>query len=455
MTIRDRVFPTVRNVRHFSIGLAAIVVSAAYAQAPPADLVTLFLKATEFDPTFQSARSERQLTVEALRESKSGALPTISANVVESQVAQNIKSSETPLWTVGRSDYFTQDLAISLTQPVFRSTAFHRIPEARAGVRRGDAELAAAEQDLILRVSEAVFNFLAFRDDVAFTTAEREAIGRQLDETEQKLGSGLARLTDVHEARGRFAVSQAAEIDAKDRLEDARQALAEITGEAPSELKVLSQGLPVVRPESQDVETWLQTALFQNPKILAATAAVDMAREELKAQRGAYKPSLDFVASYSDNDAGGTVYGGGNNIANRQLALRLAVPIYDGGRTPSQVASAALRQNIAAQALERETRSAERQTRTAFQGVMSGVARVEALAVSVLANEATVVGKEEGWRAGLNTGLAVLDARKDLYSAKRDHARARYLYLLSALKLKQAAGSLSLRDLQEINAYLQ
>jgi outer membrane protein len=161
------------------------------------------------------------------------------------------------------------------------------------------------------------------------------------------------------------------------------------------------------------------------------------------------------VASYSDNDAGGTVYGGGNNIANRQLALRLAVPIYDGGRTPSQVASAALRQNIAAQALERETRSAERQTRTAFQGVMSGVARVEALAVSVLANEATVEGKEEGWRAGLNTGLAVLDARKDLYSAKRDHARARYLYLLSALKLKQAAGSLSLRDLQEINAYLQ
>jgi outer membrane protein len=338
---------------------------------------------------------------------------------------------------------------------VFRPTAFYRIPEARAGVRRGDAEFAAAEQDLMLRVSEAVFNFLAFRDDVAFTSAEREAIGRQLDETEQKLGSGLARLTDVHEARGRFAVAQAAEIDARDRLEDARQALAEITGEAPSDLKVLSAGLPVVRPESQDVQTWLQTALFQNPKILAATAAVDMAREELKVQRGAYKPSLDFVASYSDNDAGGTVYGGGNNIANRQLALRLAVPIYDGGRTPSQVASAALRQNIAAQALERETRSAERQTRTAFQGVMSGVARVEALAVSVLANEATVEGKEEGWRAGLNTGLAVLDARKDLYSAKRDHARARYLYLLSALKLKQAAGSLSLRDLQEINAYLQ
>ena len=65
------------------------------------------------------------------------------------------------------------------------------------------------------------------------------------------------------------------------------------------------------------------------------------------------------------------------------------------------------------------------------------------------------MGKDEGWRAGLNTGLAVLDARKDLYSAKRDHALARYLYVLNSLKLKKAAGSLSLRDLQGINAYLE
>lgn len=442
-------------LRAISIGLTALGFATASAEGSATDLVTLYLKATEFDPAYQAARSERQLTVEALREARSGALPTISANAVESYVKQDIKSSESPLWTVGKSDYFSEDLSISLTQPLFHATAFYRIPEARAGVRRGDAEFAAAEQELMYRVAEAVFNFLASRDDVAFTTAEREAIGRQLDETEQKLGSGLARLTDVHEARGRFAVAQAAEIDARDRLEDARQAVAEITGEAPADIKSLSAGLPVVNPESQDAQSWLQTALFQNPKILAATAAVDMARDELKAQRGAYKPSLDFVASYSDANAGGSVYGGGNNIANSQFALRLAVPIYDGGKTPSLVASAALRQNIAAQALERETRSVERQTRTAFQGVISGVARVEALAVSVLANEATVMGKDEGWRAGLNTGLAVLDARKDLYSAKRDHALARYLYVLNSLKLKKAAGSLSLRDLQGINAYLE
>jgi outer membrane protein len=135
------------------------------------------------------------------------------------------------------------------------------------------------------------------------------------------------------------------------------------------------------------------------------------------------------VASYTDNNTGGTVFGGGNNIADRELALRLAIPIYDGGRTSAQVATAALRQSIAEQELEREKRSVDRRTRTAFQGVVSGVARVEALAVSVLANEAAVAGKDEGWRAGLNTGLAVLDARRDLFFAQRNYSRARYLYV--------------------------
>jgi outer membrane protein len=449
-----------RIVWNVSIALAAIALSAIAPCAvtddrQAADLITLYLKATEFDPAFQTARAERQISLESLKESRSGVLPTITANGAESKTSQNIKTSESPLFTVGQTEYFTTDFSISLTQPVYRSTAFSRIPEAQAGVRRGVAEFVAAEQDLMYRVTEAVFGFLGARDDVAFATAEREAIGRQLDETEQKLGSGLARLTEVHEARGRFGVAEAAEIDARDRLEDARQVLAEITGQAPSEVKTLSEGLPVVPPESPDVSTWLQTALFQNPRIVAATAALDMAREEVKAQRGAYKPTLDFVASYNNNIAGGTVYGGGNHIANGELAFRLAVPIYDGGRTPSLVATAALQQNIAAQALERETRGVERQAHTAFQGVVSGVARVDALAVSVLANEAAVVGKEEGWRAGLNTGMAVLDARKDLFMAKRDHARARYMYVLNKLKLKQAAGSLSIRDLEEINAYFQ
>ena len=435
--------------------LAVLVCCAATPQPLPDDLITLYLRAVEVDPTFQSARAERQIADEALRESQAGVRPLISANASGTKTYQDIRKSDTLLYRVGKSDFYTRNFSISVTQPLFHSDVFHRIPEARAGVRRGEGELAAAEQDLVFRVAEAFFNFLAARDDLAFATAEREAIWRQLEETEQKLGSGLAKITDVHEARGRFTVAQAAEIDARDRLEEGRQAIAEITGEAPYDLKVLSEGLPLIRPDSPEVGVWLQTALFQNPKIVALTAAVDAAREDSRVQKGAYRPTLDLVASYNNNDAGGTVFGGGNQIANKEIALRLGIPIYDGGRASALVGAAAVRQNIAEQALEREKRSVDRQTRAAFQGVVSGVARVEALAAAAFSHEAAVVAKDEGWRAGLNTGLAVLDARRDLFLAERDHARARYLYVLNSLKLKQAAGILSVSDLEEINAYLQ
>ncbi len=437
------------------VGLGVLLCGAAPPRAPAADLVTLYLRGVEFDPTFQAARAERELADEALRESRAGVRPLLSLNASDAKVFQNIRSSETPLFTPGRTDFFVQDFSISLTQPLFRSDALHRIPGARAGVKRGEAELAAAEQDLMFRVAEAVFNYLAAQDDVELSTAEREAIRRQFEETEQKLGSGLATITDVHEAKGRLAVAQAEEIDARDRLEEGRQAIAEITGDTPHEVKILSAGLPLVQPDSPEVDAWLQRALFQNPRVLALTAALDVSREETKVQRGGYLPTLDFVASYDNNDAGGSIYGGGNEIANQQYALRLAIPLYDGGRTAALVGAATLRQAIAEQALEREKRSVDRQTRAAFQGVVSGVARVEALASSVFSREAAVVAKEEGWRAGLNTGLEVLDSRRDLFRSRRDHARARYLYVLNSLKLKQAAGILSVRDLEEINAYLQ
>ena len=47
------------------------------------------------------------------------------------------------------------------------------------------------------------------------------------------------------------------------------------------------------------------------------------------------------------------------------------------------------------------------------------------------------------------------DARRDLYLVQRDHARARYDYLLNKLRLHQAAGSLSVNDLVEINSLLR
>ncbi len=87
--------------------------------------------------------------------------------------------------------------------------------------------------------------------------------------------------------------------------------------------------------------------------------------------------------------------------------------------------------------------------------MMSGITRVEALQKSVFSYQAALAAKEQGLRSGLNTGLDVLDARRELFSARRDLAQARYVYILDNLRLKRSVGVLDVDDLAQINAYLQ
>jgi outer membrane protein len=418
-------------------------------------LVDLYLKARENDPVFRQAEYQLQIADEILREARSGLLPLVEGNAERSRTYQDVSESESLLFQEGQRDFDTINFGISLTQPVYRSSALRRMPQARAEVRQAEAVYAAAEQDLMFRVSQAQFNHLAARDSLEFATAERMAIYRQLLETEERMGSGLATITDLHDARARFALAEAAETVAVDTLEDTRQALAEITGSAPEAVSRLSESFAFVAPDNANVDAWVEAAMFQNHNIRARREAVEVARLEVNRQRASYFPSLDLVASYNDRDTEGTVFGGGNTTVSTDITLRLGVPIWEGGRRSAQTQAASLREAISNQDLEREKRRVDRETRAAFQGVVNGIPRVNALTTSVFSNERAVAAKEEGFRSGVNTGLVVLDARRDLYQARRDLAQARYLYVLNSLKLKQSAGTLGVTDLRQIDAHLQ
>jgi len=440
-----------RAAGFFLIVCAGLAVEGAHA----ASLLELYERALEFDPEFQAARYRQQVADEVLRESRAGLRPAVEVGVEGSKTYQDIRHSESFLFTEGRTDFFNSSFSISLNQPIYDPQAIKRVPEAQAEVRRAAALFAVASQGLILRLAEAHLAFLAARDDLESASAERIAILRQLEETEQRVGAGLATLTDLHEARARFALAQAAEIDARDAVEQSRQALVQIAGEFEADPKALSDSFPLVAPDRPEVEAWLEAMRFQNPGIRALQAAVDIAERELARLRGAHLPTVGLVASFADQDNGGTEFGGGNEIATTRVGIRVAVPVYRGGRSSSAARSAALRRAIAVQELEQEKRKMESETRTAFRGVMSGITRVQALSQSVFSYEAALARREQGLRSGVDTALDVLDARRDLFKARRDLTRARYVYILSSLRLKSSAGILGPQDLKQIDAYLQ
>lgn len=60
-----------------------------------------------------------------------------------------------------------------------------------------------------------------------------------------------------------------------------------------------------------------------------------------------------------------------------------------------------------------------------------------------------------GYTVGLRTFADIVNAQREFYDAERDYSRALYAYILSVLRLKQAAGTLAPNDLQQVNRWLQ
>lgn len=421
------------------------------------ELIDQYFLAREADPVFRAAIDERRIADATLREARAGSRPDLRAGAELSQSWQNIRQSDNFLFAEGKTDYGGQRLSLSLTQPVYRAEVLGRIDQARGEVRQAEYTFVARDQDLMVRVAEAYFGVLSAEDDLDLAVAERIALGVQSAEAEGRFTAGVAAATDVHDARARLALAEATESAAKAALLDRRQALAELTGQVPARLAGVSETLVLTPPEDPDPEAWVKRAIFQNPEIRAAEAAIEVARLERRVQNGARLPSLDLVGSYVRNDSGGSLFtagGGGSDISTGDVMLRLAVPVYDGGRTSARVSAASLRESKARSDAEGQRRRVERQTRASFEGVMSAITRVEALERSVFSNEAALALKEEGLQAGLNTVRQVLDVRKDLFQARRDLAQARYQYLMNTLQLKRSTGVLDVGDLEEVNALL-
>jgi outer membrane protein len=175
----------------------------------------------------------------------------------------------------------------------------------------------------------------------------------------------------------------------------------------------------------------------------------------MRKQRAGYAPTLNLVGTHINRKQGGTLFGGGSHVETTDLSLKLNVPIYEGGLTTAVTEEAALRHSKSLQEVEAEQRAVDRQTRASYLGVVGAVSRVQALQQGVVSQQSSLKAKQESYRSGLLTLLAVLDAERDLYFVRRDYAKARYDYLLNRLRLKQSTGTLADADLESIDRLLK
>lgn len=338
---------------------------------------------------------------------------------------------------------------ISLSHELYNPGNEIKIDNARSVIAQAEAEFTGVGQSLMMDVAVAYFNMLSAQDGVEFAEAEKRANARQLEQTKQRFDVGLIAITDVHESQAAFDISIAQAIAAANNLDNSREQLRELTGQYPDFLPKLDENIPLLRPDPADPSQWTAMALEHNPVLQAAEQRSAQARFNVNIQRSAEKPTADIVLKGTQTVDGPVTADGISAIASINYTL------FDGDRTKTNVSQARALLTQSQEVVEQTRRASERQVRNAYRGVISNITRVQALRQAVISSQSAHHAAEAGYEVGTRTTVDVLVARSNLFAAQRDYAQARYNYVLNTLQLHQAAGTLKVSTLQNLDRWLR
>ncbi len=428
-----------------------IAVSFMHLQASAMNLEDVYNIAETSDPEFKQVAANKRAVLERRPQAISGFLPSANINATTTGNDQDISSQG--FGASGKTKFNSNGYSLNVAQPLFRTDRYIQLRQASSLIKQADAELSSAQQDLMIRVSEAYFNVLAAEDSLEFAEAEKKSLSKQLDQAKQRFEVGLTAITDVQEAQAGYDLAVSQEIVAENEIDNTNERLRAITGEYMSHLIGLGEDMPLVNPQPEQIDTWTDTALEQNLDVLSARYAVDTAREEIRLQKTGHLPTLDLIARHDFNTSGGRF--GSTSIRSTAVGLELNVPIYQGGFVSSKTREAHQRLEQQMQRLEQARRLAQRLTREAYLGVISGISQVKALNQAVISSQTALLSTQAGFEVGTRTAVDVVTSERATFQARRNYSRAKYDYIINTLKLKRAAGVLSTTDLSQVSEWLK
>ena len=457
-------------LRACAVAIVAALGLAGAASAHAEDLMDAYRQALQSDPVLMQAEAQSRVGQAGAAISRSTLLPQLNGSVSFNDQHGTQTGPQTVLGpdgkpilidTTGHTAGRSRTESVGLNQVLFDLGRFEQWRASKANARSTEAQYVAAEQNLILRVATAYFTVLNDEDQLRYAEANQKALQKQLDAAQAKYSVGLSAITDADSARAQEAAAAAAVIQARTTLYNDREALAQITGKAPVDLRVLRDKLPLNPPQPDDPEAWVSTALASNPSLQAQREQVEAAQHGVGAAHAGRLPTLNASVDYSRNPSWGGVdfTTGGPRADSRttgtSLGLVLSVPLFAGGGIHAQIKQAIAQRDQASDVLEQDRRQIVANTRNAFNSIRAGISQVQAQKEAVASAQKALQSTQAGYEVGSQTIIDVLFAQQTLFQAESNYSQARHAYVINQLNLEFAAGTLSVKDLEAVNALLQ
>jgi len=443
--------------RPLSLTAAMVLAFASNAQAQ--SLVEMFDAARGYDAGFISAKAQFEANLAKANQTLGGILPNIALSASASRTYLDGRNDDGSLWTGGTPRLFgTGTGAITLSQPIYRPAAWASYRQGGQQLQQAAAQYEAAEQDLLIRVSQAYFDVLTSEDNLALVQAQKKAVQEQLASAKRNFEVGTATITGVRDAQARFDLANAQEIAAENDVRIKRLALDLAAGLSNAQPKRLANNTQLIDPPKEDLNTWISQSEVASPAVRQAQLALEIASLEVNKANAGHKPTVDAQVSYSGvrniSGTSTTTLSSSNHIFNPSAALVLNVPLFAGFSTMYRVKETLALEDKARSDYENARRTTAQATRTAYFGLIAGLSQVKAYEAAEASSQSALDANKLGYSVGVNINIDVLNSQSQLYQTKRDLAKARYDVLVGNLKLRQAAGTLTPADLQPINSLL-
>jgi outer membrane protein len=421
------------------------------ASVSAADLMQVYRAAQDNDPTFSAARSILDAGREKAPQGLSGLLPSLSLSGNTMWNDNEVKRIGTS--TTMQQRYNGNMYQLSLSQPLFRWQNWVAYDQSKMQVVQAEASFAQARQDLILRVAQAYFDVVYAMESLKAVQANKTAIGQQLESAKTNFEVGTATITDTHEAQARYDLASAQEIAAESDLEVKRRTLQAIVGDEPGPLAPTRKDVALSPPQPSDMAQWVSAAEKDSISVQIQQAAADIAAREVDKQRAGHYPTVDLVANQGTAKTYASTWGMVDNDT-KAIGIQVTIPLFQGGATMSRQREASANRAAAQSSLEGAKRSAVLAARQSYLGVVNGLAQVKALRAAMVSSQSALESNKLGYEVGVRINIDVLNAENQVYTTRRDLAKATLDTLMAQLRLKAAVGSLGEEDLAGVNALL-
>ena len=421
------------------------------------DLAGIFDLAVNNDPEIRQARANFNAAHTTVDQGRSFLLPRVTLNGSTSRDTAG-PAVDTAFGSAHsfENGFNTKGYSLNISQALLNFEAWYAFQSAKQTDLQAAANLAQAEQQLILKVATAYFNVLRSQDNLASFRAEEDAASRVLEQTRERFEVGLIPITDVYDSQANADLARVNRLVEENNLNQALEALEAITGRAHSDLESLSTEFPIESLAPETLEDWVNLAMGNNLAIKAAEHDFEARKEDARSARAAMFPTLEINAGYGWNQSANQFsFFPGIASERTNITLNFTYPLFAGGLNAARKRQAYYTRDASEEALLKTERDSTQSTRNSYRSVETDVLAVQARAQAIVSAESALEATEVGAEVGTRNVVDVVLAQRTLFQARRDYANARYNYVINTLNLKQAAGILNPQDIIDLNNWLE